>query len=183
MKKKLRLIGSMLILFLCIEGNAHADWILSVNTNEGIESFQLNDNFLISFDDIETNSYLTVSSVDGNSTIPLSNETTIGFNNTPVRESGEQSEIMPTDFVLESPFPNPFNPSTTIRLSLPHSGSISLCVYDINGREVLQLAEEVLSTGYHEFLFDASGLASGVYFVRASFAGSQTFARKALLLK
>jgi hypothetical protein len=63
-------------------------------------------------------------------------------------------------------FPNPFNPSTTIRYALPKDVSIKLAVYDMLGREVARLFEGQMSAGYHEVVFDASNLASGVYVCR-----------------
>lgn len=73
---------------------------------------------------------------------------------------------LPAGFLLEQNFPNPFNPSTVIRYSLPVSSYVSLRVYDVLGREVSVLAEGQRGTGYHEAVFDAPYLGSGVYFCR-----------------
>ena len=73
---------------------------------------------------------------------------------------------LPGEFHLEPCFPNPFNPSTTIRFSTPQSGKVTLRVYDLLGREVAQLLDQHIEPGTHETRWDASGSASGMYFVR-----------------
>ncbi len=71
---------------------------------------------------------------------------------------------LPEIFVLEQNFPNPFNPSTVISWQSPIQSHQTLKVYDMLGREVVTLVNEVLPEGRHEVVFDASGLASGIYF-------------------
>jgi hypothetical protein len=66
-------------------------------------------------------------------------------------------------FTLEQNYPNPFNPSTTIRFVLPQPGRASLRVYDIVGRLVATLLDGTASAGSHEFAFDGSAVASGMY--------------------
>ncbi len=78
----------------------------------------------------------------------------------------EQSAAVPKDFVLYQNYPNPFNPSTTIKFGLPAHSQVTLAVYDILGRKVMQLVSGELSPGYHEYEWNASGFASGVYFCR-----------------
>jgi hypothetical protein len=72
----------------------------------------------------------------------------------------------PKAFALEQNFPNPFNPTTTIYYQLPTDSRVSIVVYDLLGREVKRLVDEVKEAGYHDQRFDASGIASGVYFYR-----------------
>jgi hypothetical protein len=73
---------------------------------------------------------------------------------------------IPTVFALHQNFPNPFNPSTTIRYDVPHSSHVSLVVYNMLGQEVATLVESEQGAGYQEVRFDATSLASGVYFYR-----------------
>ncbi len=89
---------------------------------------------------------------------------------------------VPHEFALRPAYPNPFNPSTLIRFSLPRTQKATLTVYDVTGRHVQTLVDGVLSVGEHRTIFDGSGLASGVYFVRLE-AGTQAKTTKLLLLK
>jgi hypothetical protein len=93
----------------------------------------------------------------------------------------------PTEIALKGNYPNPFNPSTTIGYALPHAAKVSLRVYDVLGREVMQLVGGQQGAGYHEAVFDASRYASGVYVYRLVIedeAGGRTVRQdKMLLLK
>lgn len=74
---------------------------------------------------------------------------------------------VPTEFALYPAYPNPFNSSTRIRFGVDHDTDVSLTVFDLQGREVARiLSSERLSAGQHEITWDATGLASGIYFVR-----------------
>jgi hypothetical protein len=75
------------------------------------------------------------------------------------------SIIIPDNFVLEQPYPNPFNPTTTVKFGLPHDTEVSLRIYDLQGRMIEELTQGYLTAGYHSFQWDADNLASGVYFV------------------
>ncbi len=68
------------------------------------------------------------------------------------------------DFTLEQNFPNPFNPSTMIRFTLPESGNVKLTVSNSLGQEVALLVNEFKSAGNHGLLFNADNLTSGIYF-------------------
>ena len=89
---------------------------------------------------------------------------------------------LPTEYVLEQNFPNPFNPSTVIKYALPENASVSLMIYDILGREVAELVNGEVGAGYHEVKFDGSRLSSGIYFYKLT-AGSFTQINKMLLMK
>ncbi|MCG8372626.1 MAG: T9SS type A sorting domain-containing protein, partial [Balneolales bacterium] len=75
-------------------------------------------------------------------------------------------------FKLYPAYPNPFNPSTTITFDLPEQGRVRVDVFDIGGRLVSILANQNYQQGNHQLVFDASGLASGVYIIRANIAGN-----------
>ncbi|MBM2841526.1 MAG: 5'-Nucleotidase domain protein, partial [Bacteroidetes bacterium] len=83
---------------------------------------------------------------------------------------------------LDQNYPNPFNPSTKIQFQVPSSAFVELKVYDVLGREVATLLNEVLTPGSYEATFDASSLAGGVYFYRLT-TSSFSATRKLLLLK
>ena len=91
-------------------------------------------------------------------------------------------ENVSIDFGLYQNYPNPFNPSTMITYALPHSGLITLKVYDILGNEISTLVNEVKSEGVHSVNFDASGLPSGVYIYQIQ-AGSFFKIKKMTLMK
>jgi hypothetical protein len=88
----------------------------------------------------------------------------------------------PAVFTLHQNYPNPFNPTTNIRYTLPEAGPVRLEVFDITGRRVAVLSDQVMSAGSHTITFDAAGLAGGVYLYRFSSNG-QTKVRKMLLIK
>ncbi len=89
---------------------------------------------------------------------------------------------LPDAFHIESVYPNPFNPSTEIRIALPQTGLLTVTVYDVLGREVQQLAHANLAAGMHCFTLDGTALASGTYFVQAKSPQGMDI-RKILLLK
>lgn len=72
----------------------------------------------------------------------------------------------PNTFVLEQNYPNPFNPSTSIQFSIPVKARVSLKIFDIVGQEVAKLIDGELAAGYHEVVFNAAKISSGVYFYR-----------------
>ena len=92
------------------------------------------------------------------------------------------SEIIPMEFALKQNYPNPFNPSTTIRYDLPKGINVTLKIYDVMGHEVAELINQRQEAGDHEIVWNASGIASGVYFCRIS-AGDFTAVRKLILMK
>jgi hypothetical protein len=92
------------------------------------------------------------------------------------------AEGVPGTFRLEQNYPNPFNPSTTIRYSIPRRSHVTLTVFSLLGQQVAVLVGAQQDAGSHEIRFDASGLASGVYFYRLTAEG-HTGTRKLVLLR
>jgi len=88
----------------------------------------------------------------------------------------------PYRFSLQQNYPNPFNPTTIISYSLASASQVELKVYDVLGREVKALVEEFKPAGNYSVEFNASGLASGVYFYTIS-AGGFRDVKKLLLIK
>ena len=102
----------------------------------------------------------------------------------------DQLSMQPKGFRLEQNYPNPFNPGTTLEFAVPTSGFVSIKAYDVLGREIATLMNEVLPPGIHRVRWDAADFPSGVYFFRMqvreiSGEKSEGFVatRKALLMK
>ncbi len=91
------------------------------------------------------------------------------------------SEI-PVSYNLSQNYPNPFNPTTNIKFSIPSTELVKLVVFDVLGREVATLVNEVKNAGNYTADFDASHLSSGVYFYRLE-SGNFIQTKKMLLVK
>jgi hypothetical protein len=77
----------------------------------------------------------------------------------------KEDELAPAVFTLQQNFPNPFNPSTTIKFGLTQDAIVSLKMYDILGRQVgMLLNDDLLTPGSYRYIWDAAHLPSGVYF-------------------
>jgi len=97
--------------------------------------------------------------------------------------TGIKSEnLRPYRFALGQNYPNPFNPSTVISWQLPVNSHVVLKVYDVLGREVSTLINEVEKAGNHKVRFDAGNLANGIYFYSLT-AGNFHQTKKLILLK
>jgi hypothetical protein len=94
----------------------------------------------------------------------------------------ESSRMIPTEFALGQNYPNPFNPTTTLRFDLPNAAKVTLGVYDVSGRLVTTLIDGFHQAGSYEAIFDAAGLASGVYIYRME-AGDFIASGKMVMLK
>jgi hypothetical protein len=116
--------------------------------------------------------------------------TILRFAQSPLRV--DEEEKASEGFHLEQNYPNPFNPATHIRFHLPPGTTaqegipdlrqVKLTVYNILGQEVATLVNEHLQPGRYQVLFEATGLASGIYFYRLN-AGDFTATRKLLIVK
>lgn len=89
---------------------------------------------------------------------------------------------IPSSYSLQQNYPNPFNPVTTIRYSIAKTELVKLIVYDVLGRQVAILINEIQNPGIYDVRFDASNLSSGVYFYRIE-AGSYSETKRMMLLK
>ena len=94
----------------------------------------------------------------------------------------DEDYILPEDYILYQSYPNPFNPTTTIKYSIPNSGAVSLKIFDILGREVEVLLDEYRSAGTYSVEFNASRFASGVYFYQIH-SGNFIETKKMVLMK
>jgi len=97
-------------------------------------------------------------------------------------ESPDQGSRIPKQFALEQNYPNPFNPTTSLEYTLPSNQFIHLVVYDVLGREVAVLADGYKTAGRYSLSFNASSLASGIYFYRIQ-AGKFLDVKKMILAR
>lgn len=97
----------------------------------------------------------------------------------------EQPQVaprLPTSFALTQNYPNPFNPATSFQIHVPQTEMVSVKVFDLLGREVATLVNEVKSPGVHTVKWDASRLSSGIYLYRLE-AGKFVNVKKMILMK
>lgn len=99
-----------------------------------------------------------------------------------VTDTRKGTEGQITQFLLDQNYPNPWNPSTTIRYSLGENSFVSITVFNVLGQEVAQLVNEVQQRGYHELVFGSERLSSGVYLYRIH-ANHFTMTKKMLVLR
>lgn len=113
--------------------------------------------------------------IDRDSTVRLSHPVQIS-------PATEVKEHTPISFELFQNAPNPFNPTTRIAFHIPASSAVTLKLYDMLGRELRTLVNEVLPAGRHERVLEATNLPSGVYVYRLT-AGAFSDARKLVIIR
>ena len=102
-----------------------------------------------------------------------------------INNKNKKNEI-PKVYSLSQNYPNPFNPATIINYQLPKASKVLLKIYDLTGREIKTLVNEEQPAGNYKVNFDASRLASGVYFYRiTATGGASSFVqtKKMILMK
>lgn len=148
-----------------------AAWATIGSVNGSGTSYQTN-NYSFIDKNLVTGKYeyrLVQYDYDGNSTAD--------FTLTQVVEIGT-----PSRFDLSQNYPNPFNPVTKINIEIPVEGLVKLVIYDISGREVSSLINEVLTPGYYTADFNGEKLSSGVYFYRL-ITNNNSFTKRMVLIK
>jgi hypothetical protein len=90
---------------------------------------------------------------------------------------------IPKKYELSQNYPNPFNPSTRIKFSVMNKNFVSLEVYDILGKKISSLVNNVMSAGTYEVNFDGSNLPSGIYIYQLNTNGVTVDTKKAFLIK
>ena len=94
----------------------------------------------------------------------------------------EKKYFIKKDFKLLQNFPNPFNPTTVISYYIPHNSYVEIKVYDLLGKMVKRLLNELQTSGKHTVEFNGNKFSSGIYFYTIT-AGDFSEAKKMLLLK
>ena len=139
--------------------------------NEGGEGGYGN-NHIVNIDDSQAESYLYIAFGSINPT----------FYSDWTPTPGVGVADVPAEFKLAQNYPNPFNPTTTITFSLPTSADVKLNVFDMAGRHVKTLVNGHVNAGSYDVNFDASNLASGVYFYKLT-SDNVNIVKKMVLMK
>ena len=97
------------------------------------------------------------------------------------------SELLPEKFTLFQNFPNPFNPSTTVRFSVPEQSPVKITIFNLLGQKIITLVDKVYEPGYHTVVWTGTDrqnqpVASGIFFYKFS-AGDEVEIKKMVLLK
>lgn len=155
------------------------------------EGYRIPINFVIMDNDGGTNpsldanregqlSYSVADNNDGYQNPSLWTYTWLG--DTDVISTDVEETELPVKYALEQNYPNPFNPTTQIKYSIANAGYVSLKVFDVLGREVVELVNKHQEVGQYKVNFNASGLSSGIYFYRIE-SGSFVSVKKLMLVK
>jgi len=95
--------------------------------------------------------------------------------------SGNSGEVA-TNYNLSQNYPNPFNPSTSIKFNIPKAGNVKISLYDITGKQLVDILNENKSAGSYTFRFDAGYLSSGVYFYKLT-SGNYSETKRMTIIK
>jgi FG-GAP-like repeat/Secretion system C-terminal sorting domain len=90
---------------------------------------------------------------------------------------------LPDEYAVSKVYPNPFNPTTTISVSLPREATLKVTAYNVTGHRVAVLTNGQFGAGNHTMTFDASGMTSGLYFVRVTVPGHLNTVQKVMLVR
>ena len=136
---------------------------------------------LIAFDFSPVENFTGSSKVDFSNVI-LAGENGSKLETITVSMNLDTNDLLPTQTALNTSYPNPFNPSTTINYALSSESLVNVSIYDALGRLVTELVNEVQPGGAQNITWNAADQASGAYFVRMT-AGSYTSTHKLMLVK
>lgn len=126
----------------------------------GLADAQVTDSILVEF---PSGVKQVLTQIAANQTLSITEDSTL------YTDIGEAR--LPEGFVIYNSYPNPFNPETTIRFSLPAAGFVDLTVFNQSGELVTRLVKGMLSEGEQQIRFDARGLSSGVYYYHLVYNG------------
>ena len=173
---KIKEPGMARVIMFDLGGNA----LLSAGDAEAIISIAYNvvDNFSGSFS-IEIENIVAA----GEHGVQVSTPESFSFHGDASGASSSLSDA-PNQTDIKGNYPNPFNPTTEIKFELSDDniGLVNVSVFNIQGRKVATLHNDITTAGYHSYIFDASNFASGKYFVRIS-APNYTQTHNMTLLK
>ncbi|MDP7025811.1 MAG: T9SS type A sorting domain-containing protein [Candidatus Marinimicrobia bacterium] len=106
----------------------------------------------------------------------------LDLRNEEASNDGDNDDLFPKHFFFHQNYPNPFNPVTKIRFDLPEDADVRLAVYDVLGRQVAELVSGRVVSGFHEVVWDASDVSSGIYLCQLT-TNKSLFTNKMILIK
>jgi len=164
-------------------GRLIADWIEISNS---VGQIPANDSIVI---DVKFDARNIITGDYNGSIVIISNDTVLSRIEIPIHLEvtdpvgiNDITNMIPDRFKLEQNYPNPFNPTTTIIYGIRERTTVELKIFDVLGREVETIVNSEQDAGYYEVAFNASRLASGIYFYRLK-AGSFVETKKMVLMK
>ena len=134
---------------------------------------------LINTDNLNTDQIYTTKILIKDLINSLSQEVDISLQ---INDELDNNNITPFNYSLKTPYPNPFNPSTIIEFSIPSLENVKIIIYDIQGKEMEVISNQIFNPGNHILEWNADEYASGLYFVKMysdNFVGTQ----KLMLIK
>jgi hypothetical protein len=151
--------------------NSKSDFVLAFSDSTGAT-----DTTGIQTIEVDTANSIVTAKVEHFSTISMTTDDETST------EIGDQPDTKPTAYKLYENYPNPFNPSTTIKYDLKEANHVTLTVYNMLGQKVATLVDKQQQSGQHQVRFDATGMSSGIYFYRIN-AGDYSATHKMTLVK
>jgi hypothetical protein len=155
--------------------NNGADWSIIIESVPNTGSYSWN----VTAQDSSNECLIRITNLENGFVYDVSDGT---FTIDIVSDVDDELNGIPSEFNLAQNYPNPFNPVTSIKYQVPEASLVSIKVYDIIGREVAVLVNEVKNPGNYQIYFDGGNLASGVYFYKM-IAGDFSSVKKMNLLK
>jgi hypothetical protein len=145
-------------------------------------SIELTDNALVSeYNTKGNNTILVIVAPEGDELFTYTGSFEIA--DVIIANSTEKVDLVtPVNFSLSAAYPNPFNPSTTVTLTLPEAGNVTVQVYNLMGQSVATLANGYMDARTYTLTWNGSNVASGMYIVKAETAGMVS-TQKLMLLK
>ncbi|MBD3167622.1 T9SS type A sorting domain-containing protein [bacterium] len=178
-----------------MDGDSDPDIVAAAYSDEEIAWWENNDGIARNWTQhsigTELNGPISVfaADIDGDGQMDVASailwENTISWWQNPGTTDIEEADngSQPAVFALSNAYPNPFNPTTSLTVNLPESAELQVSVYNALGREVVELANDRFEAGEYTLTFNANGLPSGVYLVRAVVPGQLNAVRKIMLLR